>query len=93
LQQAAQHDQNRGKDADLRIGGGKPDHRRAKRHQEQRQDRRGLAAPPVGIAAQHHAPQRTQEEAHAISGQGQQQLHRRAFRRKEQRADGRRKKL
>ena len=65
LNQPRHHQKDRRGDPDLRVGRRQTHHRRADRHQHQRQRHRRAPARPVGIGADDRGAERPREEAHA----------------------------
>jgi hypothetical protein len=87
LDQPRQHDDDRRRDADARVGGRERDQRAAQGHQEDGERHGLLAARAVGVRADDDAAQRPHDEADAEAGHRQQQLAVRIEGRKEQFAD------
>ncbi len=87
LQQSAEHDQQRRKQADLRISGRKADGCRAERHQPNGQRHRRLTAGPVRVVTDQDAAQRPHHETDAEGGDRHQQRAKGRMRRKIQLAD------
>jgi hypothetical protein len=77
-----QQQQQRRRDADLRIGGHQPDQEGGHAHDHQRDDEHALAPDLVAEVAEDHAAQRPRDEAHREGGVGQQRRHHRVAARK-----------
>ena len=87
LNQPAEDDDGGAEHASHRIARRQADDRGAEGHQQQRDDRRPLAPPSVGIGTQHDAAERPQEKADTVCREREQQLRDRILRREELGAD------